>query len=67
MDDLVKKLGTQHGLALISEFMHRYAQLIVNPAVYDPMKKKYQSRLHTGVSAESASAAMPKVLPAIQT
>lgn len=67
MDDLVKKLGTVHGLALIAKFMDKYAQTVVNPSLYDPLKKKYQSRLHTGVPAASASAAMPKVLPAIQT
>lgn len=68
MIEQVRKLGMAFGLSHVEKLLDKYAEgvLPMNPTLYDPAKKKYQSMLHTGMPQASASAPMPKVLPPIQ-
>ncbi len=64
IDPRVRRLGLSVAADMIDSALDKQAN-IVNPTVYDPLKKKYNSKLTTGMPAESASAPMPKVLPPV--
>lgn len=53
-------------MANIQAVLEKLAEGVVNPSLYDPMKKKYQSHLTTGLPLNTSAAPSNKVLPSIQ-
>lgn len=65
MNNRSKELGLSLGISMINGVLHKYAQMVVNPEIYNPLHKQYQSKLKSGIPTATASAPLPKVVPAI--